>query len=142
MAYLTLPESTWRCQVPSSKLGPIPAKNVRTPLGNFIPRPSFRGPLFVGGGLPPPTFLTVTVLNKIATRIQKSVCFFMLYTLFLYQSAKQFGATECVNPKDYDKPIQQVLVEMTDGGLDYTFECIGNIHTMVSLHTVTTKCKI
>ena len=27
----------------------------------------------------------------------------------------------------------QVLAEMTDGGLDYTFECIGNIHTMVSL---------
>ena len=22
-------------------------------------------------------------------------------------------------------------MEMTDGGLDYTFECIGNIHTMV-----------
>lgn len=44
--------------------------------------------------------------------------------------AKEFGCTECVNPKDYDKPIQQVLAEMTDGGLDYTFECIGNIHTM------------
>ena len=28
--------------------------------------------------------------------------------------------------------ICQVLAEMTDGGLDYTFECIGNIHTMVS----------
>lgn len=44
--------------------------------------------------------------------------------------AKEFGCTECLNPKDYDKPIQQVLAEMTDGGLDYTFECIGNIHTM------------
>lgn len=44
--------------------------------------------------------------------------------------AKEFGCTEFVNPKDYDRPIQQVLVEMTDGGLDYTFECIGNIHTM------------
>lgn len=29
-----------------------------------------------------------------------------------------------------DKPVQQHLVEMTDGGLDYTFECIGNVHTM------------
>ena len=28
-------------------------------------------------------------------------------------------------------PPQQVLTEMTDGGLDYTFECVGNIHTMV-----------
>ena len=44
---------------------------------------------------------------------------------------KPFGITEFVNPKDHDRPIQQVLVEMTDGGLDYTFECIGNIHTMV-----------
>lgn len=44
--------------------------------------------------------------------------------------AKEFGATEFINPKKYDKPIQQVLQEMTDGGLDYTFECVGNIHTM------------
>jgi len=44
--------------------------------------------------------------------------------------AKEFGATEFINPKDYDKPIQQVLADMTDGGLDYTFECVGNIHTM------------
>jgi len=44
--------------------------------------------------------------------------------------AQEFGATECVNPKDYDKPIQEVLAGMTDGGLDYTFECIGSIHTM------------
>ena len=27
----------------------------------------------------------------------------------------------------------QVLVEMTDGGCDYTFECVGNVQTMVSL---------
>lgn len=44
--------------------------------------------------------------------------------------AKEFGATEFFNPKDHDRPTQQVLVEMTDGGLDYTFECVGNIHTM------------
>jgi len=47
-----------------------------------------------------------------------------------FQVAKEFGCTDCVNPKDYDKPIQQVLVEMTDGGLDYTFECVGSVHTM------------
>lgn len=35
-----------------------------------------------------------------------------------------------MNPKDFDKPITQVLSEMTDGGLDYTFECVGNVHTM------------
>lgn len=48
-----------------------------------------------------------------------------------FELATKMGATECVNPKDHgDKPIQQVLVEMTDGGLDYTFEAIGNVHTM------------
>merc|ERR1712189_55221 len=47
-----------------------------------------------------------------------------------FEVAKKFGATEFVNPKDHDRPIQQVLCEMTDGGLDYTFECIGSIHTM------------
>lgn len=47
-----------------------------------------------------------------------------------FKIAQEFGATDCVNPKDHDKPIQQVLSEMTDGGLDYTFECIGNVHTM------------
>lgn len=44
--------------------------------------------------------------------------------------AKEFGCTDCVNPKDHEKPIQEVLVGMTDGGLDYTFECVGNVHTM------------
>lgn len=48
-----------------------------------------------------------------------------------FELAKSFGATECVNPLDHgEKPIQQVLVEMTDGGLDYTFEAIGNVNTM------------
>jgi S-(hydroxymethyl)glutathione dehydrogenase/alcohol dehydrogenase len=46
-------------------------------------------------------------------------------------SAKQFGATECIDPHDYDKPIQQVIVDVTDGGLDYSFEAVGNVSTMV-----------
>ncbi|KAL9995220.1 putative oxidoreductase [Helianthus debilis subsp. tardiflorus] len=44
--------------------------------------------------------------------------------------AKRFGVTEFVNPKEHEKPIQQVLVEMTDGGVDYSFECIGNVSIM------------
>nr|KAJ0191903.1 hypothetical protein LSAT_V11C800425160 [Lactuca sativa] len=44
--------------------------------------------------------------------------------------AKNFGVTEFVNPKDHEKPIQQVLVDMTDGGVDYSFECIGNVSIM------------
>lgn len=46
--------------------------------------------------------------------------------------AGQFGATEFVNPNDYDDPIQQVIVDMTDGGVDYSFECIGNVNVMRS----------
>lgn len=45
--------------------------------------------------------------------------------------AKSFGATECIDPHDHpDQPIQQVLVKLTDGGLDYTFECIGSVEAM------------
>ena len=50
-----------------------------------------------------------------------------------FEIAKEFGATEFVNPKDHSKPIQEVLVEMTDGGVDYSFECIGNVQIMVRL---------
>lgn len=47
-----------------------------------------------------------------------------------FEVAKKFGCTEFVNPKDHERSIQEVLIEMTDGGLDYTFECIGNVATM------------
>lgn len=44
--------------------------------------------------------------------------------------AQQLGATECINPRDYSEPIQQVLIERTDGGVDYSFECIGDVNVM------------
>ncbi|CAD7090578.1 unnamed protein product [Hermetia illucens] len=48
-----------------------------------------------------------------------------------FEVAKKFGCTDFVNPKDHEgRPIQDVLVELTDGGFDYTFECIGNVNTM------------
>jgi S-(hydroxymethyl)glutathione dehydrogenase/alcohol dehydrogenase len=47
-----------------------------------------------------------------------------------FEMAKQLGATDCINPKDYGDPIQQVIVDLTDGGVDYSFEAIGNTHTM------------
>ena len=46
--------------------------------------------------------------------------------------ARKFGATDCINPKDYEKPIQEVIVELTDGGVDYSFECVGNVKLMRS----------
>ena len=47
-----------------------------------------------------------------------------------FEIAKKFGATDFVNPKKHDKPIQEVIVEMTDGGVDYSFECVGNVNLM------------
>ncbi|ALF60216.1 S-(hydroxymethyl)glutathione dehydrogenase/class III alcohol dehydrogenase [Psychrobacter urativorans] len=49
-----------------------------------------------------------------------------------FELARKLGATDCINPKDYDKPIQDVIVELTDGGVDYSFECIGNVDIMRS----------
>jgi len=49
-----------------------------------------------------------------------------------FDLARKLGATDCVNPKDHDKPIQEVIVQMTDGGVDYSFECIGNVNVMRS----------
>jgi S-(hydroxymethyl)glutathione dehydrogenase/alcohol dehydrogenase len=48
-----------------------------------------------------------------------------------FDLARKLGATECINPKDYDKPIQEVIVDLT-GGVDYSFECIGNVDIMRS----------
>lgn len=47
-----------------------------------------------------------------------------------FDFAQQMGATDFVNPNDYDDPIQDVIVDMTDGGADYSFECIGNVDVM------------
>ena len=43
--------------------------------------------------------------------------------------ARQLGATDFVNPGSVDD-IEAAIVEMTDGGVDYSFECIGNVETM------------
>jgi len=47
-----------------------------------------------------------------------------------FEMARALGATDCLNPKDYDRPLQQVIVDLTDGGVDYSFECIGNVNVM------------
>ncbi|WP_160151466.1 S-(hydroxymethyl)glutathione dehydrogenase/class III alcohol dehydrogenase [Microbulbifer sp. ALW1] len=49
-----------------------------------------------------------------------------------FDLARQLGATDCINPKNFDRPIQEVIVELTDGGVDYSFECIGNVDVMRS----------
>ena len=49
-----------------------------------------------------------------------------------FELAKQMGATDTVNPNDYDVSIQDVIVEITNGGVDYSFECVGNVNLMRS----------
>ncbi|EPS28118.1 S-(hydroxymethyl)glutathione dehydrogenase [Penicillium oxalicum] len=45
--------------------------------------------------------------------------------------ARKFGATHFVNPTKLEgKTIQEHLIEMTDGGCDYTFDCTGNVGVM------------
>ncbi|XP_035799012.1 alcohol dehydrogenase class-3-like [Amphiprion ocellaris] len=43
-----------------------------------------------------------------------------------FEKAKLFGATDCINPRDFSKPIQEVVVEKTNGGVDYALECVGS----------------
>lgn len=44
--------------------------------------------------------------------------------------ARAFGMTHFVNPKEIKGDLVAHLVELTGGGADYSFECIGNVNTM------------
>src|SRR5882724_2146015 len=44
--------------------------------------------------------------------------------------AEQFGMTHFVNPKEVEGDLVQYLVALTDGGADYSFECVGNVDLM------------
>jgi S-(hydroxymethyl)glutathione dehydrogenase/alcohol dehydrogenase len=43
--------------------------------------------------------------------------------------ARQFGATDVLNPAEVDD-VAQAVVDLTEGGVDYSFECIGNVDIM------------
>jgi S-(hydroxymethyl)glutathione dehydrogenase/alcohol dehydrogenase len=49
-----------------------------------------------------------------------------------FEIAGQFGATDFINPSKLTDPIQNVIVDMTDGGVDYSFECVGKVDIMRS----------
>ncbi|KAJ4966394.1 hypothetical protein NE237_018243 [Protea cynaroides] len=45
-----------------------------------------------------------------------------------FEIGKKFGVTDFVNPSNCgNKPVHEVIAEMTDGGADYCFECVGNV---------------
>ncbi|MEE8041693.1 MAG: zinc-binding dehydrogenase, partial [Pseudomonadales bacterium] len=49
-----------------------------------------------------------------------------------FEMARRLGATDCVNPTEHSDAVQDVIVEMTGGGVDYSFECVGNVGLMRS----------
>jgi S-(hydroxymethyl)glutathione dehydrogenase/alcohol dehydrogenase len=44
--------------------------------------------------------------------------------------AEKFGMTHFVNPKEVEGDLVAHIVDVTKGGADYSFECIGNVETM------------
>ena len=47
-----------------------------------------------------------------------------------FEIVRLLGATDFINPSDQTRPVQEVIIDLTDGGVDYSFECIGNVKTM------------
>ncbi|KAG8518364.1 Alcohol dehydrogenase E chain, partial [Galemys pyrenaicus] len=49
-----------------------------------------------------------------------------------FARAREVGATECMSPQDSQRPVYEVLQEMTGGGADFAFEVIGRLDTIMS----------
>ncbi|KAI8520939.1 NAD/NADP dependent alcohol dehydrogenase [Branchiostoma belcheri] len=84
------------------------------------------------------TIATITIATITIATITIATITIATITIATITESKKFGMTEFVNPRDHERPIQQVLADLTDGGLDFTFECIGNVHTMCigNVHTM------
>ncbi|EOY23864.1 Alcohol dehydrogenase, putative isoform 2 [Theobroma cacao] len=56
-----------------------------------------------------------------------------------FAKGKAVGITEFINPKDLGVPVHERIGAMTDGGVDYSFECAGNLEVLreafLSTHT-------
>ncbi len=46
-----------------------------------------------------------------------------------FELARQLGATDCIDPGEVGD-VEAAIIEMTDGGVDYSFECVGNVELM------------
>lgn len=55
-----------------------------------------------------------------------------------FELARSLGATDCLDPKQVPD-VAAAIVSMTDGGVDYSFECIGNIEVMGQALACTTR---
>ena len=47
-----------------------------------------------------------------------------------FEMAKNFGATDFINPKKISGSVTDEVIKLTDGGADYSFECVGNVQLM------------
>ncbi|MGB5728700.1 MAG: zinc-binding dehydrogenase, partial [Thiogranum sp.] len=47
-----------------------------------------------------------------------------------FEIARALGATDFINPSELDTTVTEAVAEMTHGGVDYSFECIGNVEVM------------
>ncbi len=47
-----------------------------------------------------------------------------------FDIARDLGATDFINPKKLDVSVTEAIIDMTNGGVDYSFECIGNVDVM------------
>lgn len=47
-----------------------------------------------------------------------------------FKMAQALGATDCINPSKISFDIVSYLVDISDGGVDYSFECVGNVDLM------------
>lgn len=45
------------------------------------------------------------------------------------EMAIDFGTTDFLNPKEIEGTVVNKIIKMTDGGVDYTFESVGNVNT-------------
>ncbi|XVF21430.1 hypothetical protein REPUB_Repub12eG0089500 [Reevesia pubescens] len=74
------------------------------------------------------------LFNYVSSLWNNKLTSFFPYLYMLHNGvlAKNFGVTEFVNPKDYDRPVQEVIAEMTNGGVDRSVECTGSISAMIS----------
>ncbi|XVF12850.1 hypothetical protein REPUB_Repub08aG0155100 [Reevesia pubescens] len=56
-----------------------------------------------------------------------------------FAKGKVVGITEFINPKDLEVPVHEKIGAITDGGVDYSFECAGNLEVLreafLSTHT-------
>uniref|UniRef100_A0A8C6RP58 Alcohol dehydrogenase 6B (class V) n=1 Tax=Nannospalax galili TaxID=1026970 RepID=A0A8C6RP58_NANGA len=49
-----------------------------------------------------------------------------------FPRVRTLGVTDCLNPQKLTKPVHEVVMEMTEIGVDFSFEAIGLIETMVT----------